>query len=58
VELFARIRRDRRTDPRVSVRTLADRYQVHRRAVREALASAVPKERKKSPRRRSVLEPA
>ncbi|MGH3430535.1 MAG: IS21 family transposase, partial [Mycobacteriales bacterium] len=42
----------------MSVRTLADRYQVHRRAVREALASAVPKERKKPPRRRSVLEPA
>ncbi|HZD14276.1 MAG TPA: hypothetical protein VE196_03955 [Pseudonocardiaceae bacterium] len=36
VELFARIRRDRRTDPQVSVRTLADRYQVHRKTVREA----------------------
>ena len=58
VELFARIRRDRRTDPQVSVRTLADRYQVHRRTVREALDHAVPKERKKPSRRRSVLEPA
>lgn len=58
VELFARIRRDRRWDPDVSVRTLADRYGVHRRTVREALASAVPKERKKPPPRRSVLEPA
>jgi hypothetical protein len=58
VELFARIRRDRRSDPQVSVRTLADRYQVHRRTVREALAAAVPKERKKPPPRRSVLEPA
>jgi transposase len=58
VELFARIRRDRRMDPQVSVRALAKRYEVHRRAVREALASAVPKERKKPPRRRSVLEPA
>lgn len=42
----------------MSVRTLAQRYQVHRRTVREALASAVPQERKKLPRRRSVLEPA
>lgn len=45
-------------DPQVSVRTLADRYQVHRRTVREALAGAVPRERKKPPARRSVLEPA
>lgn len=58
VELFARIRRDRRTDPDVSVRALAERYGVHRRTVREALANAVPKERKKPPPRRSVLEPA
>ncbi|MBB4689812.1 transposase [Amycolatopsis jiangsuensis] len=58
MELFARIRRDRRLDPDVSVRTLAERYRVHRRAVREALESAVPKERKKPPPRRSVLEPA
>ncbi|WIV62077.1 IS21 family transposase [Amycolatopsis nalaikhensis] len=58
VELFARIRRDHRTDPDVSVRTLAERYRVHRRTVREALASAVPKERKKPPPRKSRLEPA
>lgn len=58
VELYARIRRDRRMDPQVSVRTLANRYRVHRRTVREALDSAVPKERKKPPPRRSVLEPA
>ncbi|MFF4598133.1 IS21 family transposase [Amycolatopsis sp. NPDC001319] len=45
-------------DPDVSVRTLSDRYRVHRRTVREALESAVPKERKKPPPRRSVLEPA
>jgi transposase len=57
VELYARIRRDRRSDPDVSVRALADRYQVHRRTVREALANAMPKERKKPPPRRSVLEP-
>ncbi|MCE7011762.1 IS21 family transposase [Kibdelosporangium philippinense] len=58
VELFERIRRDRRLDPDASVRTLAERYKVHRRTVREALANAVPKERKKPPPRRSVLEPA
>jgi transposase len=58
VELFARIRRDQRMDPQVSVRTLANRYQVHRRTVREALDVALPKERKKPPPRRSVLEPA
>lgn len=45
-------------DPQVSVRTLADRYRVHRRTVREALDNAVPKDRKKLPSRRSVLEPA
>jgi transposase len=58
VELYARIRRDRRLDPQVSVRTLADRYRVHRRTVREALDNALPTERKKPPPRRSVLEPA
>ncbi|MBB5155986.1 IS21 family transposase [Saccharopolyspora phatthalungensis] len=58
VELFARIRRDRRLEPDLSVRALAERYGVHRRTVREALESAVPKERKKPPPRRSVLEPA
>lgn len=58
VELFERIRRDRRVDPQVSVRALAGKYRVHRRTVREALEAAVPRERKKPPRRRSVLEPA
>jgi transposase len=58
VELFERIRRDRRVDPQVSVRALAVRYGVHRRTVRQALAGAVPPERRKPPRRRSVLEPA
>lgn len=42
----------------MSVRALAERYGVHRRTVREALESAVSKERKKPPPRRSVLEPA
>lgn len=58
VELFERIRRDKRVDPQVSVRALASRYDVHRRTVREALQNATPKERKKPPPRRSVLEPA
>lgn len=58
VELFERIRRDRRLDPEVSVRTLAERYRVHRRTVREALERAVPKQRRKPPPRRSKLEPA
>jgi hypothetical protein len=59
VELFERIRRDRRMDPDVSVRELARRHGVHRRTVREALASAVPRERKKPARTRAlVLEPA
>lgn len=58
VELFERIRRDRRMDPQVSVRALAERYDVHRKTVRQALTVAVPPERKKPPQRRSVLEPA
>ena len=45
VELFAAIRRDERVDG-LSIRQLADRHQVHRRTVRQALASAVPPERK------------
>lgn len=58
-DLFERIRRDRRNDPRVSVRALAARYRVHRRTVREALESAAPKPRKKPLlKRRSVLAPA
>jgi len=45
VELFAAIRRDARVEG-LSVRALAVRYQVHRRTVRQALASAVPPARK------------
>jgi hypothetical protein len=39
VELFEAIRRDHRRGG-LSVRLLAGRYQVHRRSVRQALASA------------------
>jgi hypothetical protein len=45
VELFEQIRKDRRAGG-VSVRELAGRHHVHRRTVRQALASAVPPPRK------------
>ena len=41
VELFEQIRRDRDRDG-LSIRALAERHGVHRRAVRQALASPVP----------------
>lgn len=59
VELFERIRRDRRLDPGVPVRELARRHGVHRRTVRAALEAAVPPPRKKPARTRvRVIEPA
>jgi len=45
VELFAAIRRDARVEE-LSIRELADRHHVHRRTVRQALASALPPARK------------
>jgi len=56
VELFAAIRRDSRVEG-LSVRALADKYNVHRRTVREALSGAWPAPRKKPPPRRSRLDP-
>ena len=50
VELFEQIRKDRRVEG-VSIRELADRHQVHRRTVRQALESAVPPPRKACPQR-------
>ena len=50
VELFEKIRRDRRLDD-VSIRELADRHGVHRRTVRQALEDAVPPPRKVYPAR-------
>jgi transposase len=57
VELFEQIRRDRRVEE-LSIRELADRHRVHRRTVRQALASAVPPARKAYPHRaRPAIDP-
>lgn len=50
VELFERIRRDRERDG-LSIRELARRHGVHRRAVRQALASPLPPPRRQPERR-------
>ena len=50
VEVFEQIRRDRRIES-LSIRELANRHGVHRRTVRQALASAVPPPRKQYPPR-------
>ena len=47
--MFAAIRRDARVEG-CSIRELADRYHVHRRTVRQALASAIPPPRKAAAR--------
>ncbi len=52
VGLFEQIRRDRDREG-LSVRALAERHGVHRRAVRQALESAVPPARR-SPRQRAA----
>ena len=54
--LFAAIRRDARVEG-CSIRELADRYHVHRRTVRQALASAIPPPRKAPARTSSRLAP-
>ena len=57
MELFEQIRRDRRLE-QLSIRELAERHGVHRRAVRQALVSAVPPPRKAyPPRRRPAIDP-
>jgi transposase len=50
VELFEQIRRDREREG-LSIRALAERHQVHRRTVRQALAAALPPPRKQPERR-------
>lgn len=57
VEVFEQIRRDRRIEG-LSIRELATRHGVHRRTVRQALASAVPPPRKQYPSRlRPAIDP-
>jgi hypothetical protein len=56
VELYERIRKDSR-DRGLSIRALAAEHHVHRRTVREALASAVPAERKTPDRDAPALGP-
>ena len=50
VELFEQIRRDREREG-LSIRALAERHGVHRRAVRQALAAALPPPRRQPERR-------
>ena len=57
MELFEAIRRDDRVE-QLSVRALSDKYGVHRRTVRQALANAVPPERKTPVRVAPKLDPA
>ncbi len=56
VELFAAIRRDARVED-LSIRELARKYAVHRRTVRQALASATPPPRKTPVRSSPRLDP-
>jgi transposase len=56
VELYERIRKDSR-DEGLSIRGLAQKHRVHRRTVREALASAAPLERKSPERESPALGP-
>jgi transposase len=56
VEQFERIRRDHREEG-VSIRELARRHKVHRRAVRQALEAAVPPPRRVAPRALPAIGP-
>ncbi|MHB1065727.1 MAG: IS21 family transposase [Georgenia sp.] len=54
VEQFESIRRDRR-DEDMSIRALSEKYQVHRRTVRQALGDATPPQRKVPDRASPVM---
>jgi len=56
VEQFERIRRDRREEA-LSIRELARRHGVHRRAVRQALTAAVPPAKRIPPRAAPAVGP-
>ncbi|MFF4354928.1 DUF6228 family protein [Streptomyces sp. NPDC001530] len=58
VGLFASICRDKRLDPGLSQRALAEKCGVHRRTIKQALESALPAPRKAPKPRATVLEPA
>jgi len=55
VELFESIRRENRLGERAGIRALARQFGVHRRLVRQALASAVPPPKKRPARARPAL---
>ena len=55
VELFEKIRNDHRQG--MSVRALADKHRVHRRTVRQAIASSTPPPRKTPEREAPALGP-
>ena len=54
VELFEQIRKTHAREE-VSIRELSRRFDVHRRTVRQAIASAIPPPRKMTPRRRPAI---
>src|SRR5437867_3088026 len=56
VELYEQIRREYEHGGQ-TIRAIAKKFQVHRRMVREALANAMPTERKKPEREEPALQP-